>query len=71
MASAKLQNIEPLLLEVNAACRKLSLCRSTLYEMMRDGAIAYVQVGGRRRIPSSEINRIVAEGAAARKLALL
>ena len=32
-----------------------------IYEAMRDGALPYVQVGGRRVIPRSELRRFLAD----------
>jgi excisionase family DNA binding protein len=54
-------NIEARLYSVNVVCKMLGLCRTTLYERMKDGTIAFVQVGGVRRIPASEVDRIVGE----------
>lgn len=49
------------LLTVNEVCQALGLCRTTVYELLNQGAIAYVKVGERRRIPVSEIDRIERE----------
>lgn len=61
MASTQLQKAKPLLLPVNTVCAQLSICRTTLYELMKEGCIAYVMVGGRRRVPVTEVERIVGE----------
>ena len=38
------------LVTVNAAAKQLGVCRKTVYSMLRDGRLAWVQVRGRRRI---------------------
>ncbi|MGA3030313.1 MAG: helix-turn-helix domain-containing protein [Candidatus Limnocylindrales bacterium] len=49
------------LLDVATAAQRLgSISRSTLYTLMASGAVRAVSVGGRRLIPSSEIERIAA-----------
>jgi excisionase family DNA binding protein len=49
------------LVAVDAAAKRLGIARSTLYQIIGTGAIRSVQVGGRRFVPSSEIEA-VAEG---------
>jgi hypothetical protein len=49
------------LLPVGEAARRLGgIARSTLYQAMGTGAIRSVEVGGRRFVPSSEIDAIAA-----------
>lgn len=47
---------------VSEACQALATSRATLYEMMADGRIAYVVVGRTRRIPRTELERLVTLG---------
>jgi len=51
-----------LLYAPNTAGRVLDISRSKIYELMKSGALRYVQVGADRRIPRSEIERIASEG---------
>jgi len=44
------------------AARALGISRSTLYCLMRDGRIRYVQIGADRRIPAAELERVATEG---------
>lgn len=62
------QTIKPRLLNINEVCALLGTSRTTLYEMMNKGELAYVMLGDRRRIPVTEIDRIESE---ARRAALL
>lgn len=50
------------LLTINQACAHLNVSRSTLYRMMRAGALRFTLIEGRRRIPEEELYRIIAEG---------
>lgn len=47
------------LLTVREAADLLCLGRSTLYNLMDRGLLAYVKIGRARRIPPSEIERLV------------
>ncbi|REJ91098.1 MAG: DNA-binding protein [Planctomycetota bacterium] len=47
------------LLTVREAAELLRLGRSTLYNLMDRGLLAYVKIGRARRIPPSEIERLV------------
>lgn len=47
------------LITVCAAARMLSLSRSTLYNLMDRGELAYVRIGRARRIPPAEIDRLI------------
>ncbi len=42
---------QPLLLKPDEAARRLSLARSTLYELVLTGEIASIKIGRSRRIP--------------------
>lgn len=43
---------------VNEFCAKMKVSRNKAYQMMRDGALRYVQMGGQRRIPHTEYQRM-------------
>jgi len=47
------------LLTVPVAARWLALSRSTLYNLMDRGDLAYVKIGRSRRIPVAEIDRLI------------
>ena len=47
------------LLTVREAADLLCLGRSTLYNLMDRGLLAYVKIGRARRIPPSEIERLI------------
>jgi len=53
------------LLTVEEAARRLSLGRTTLYALLKDGQITSVRIGRRRRIPISAVaayaNHLIAE----------
>jgi excisionase family DNA binding protein len=48
-------------LTIDEACAALRICRATIYELMNRGELQYFQIPGmsRRRIPASEIERII------------
>lgn len=48
----------------NNAALALDLSRSKVYALMKTGQLKFVLIGSDRRIPDSEIDRIVREGAA-------
>ena len=52
------------LLSPNNAARVLDISRSKLYELMKSGAVGYVQIGADRRIPVTEVERIAKVGTA-------
>jgi len=54
------QPATPLLVRVEEAARLLSLSRSTIYEMMNSGELAFVRRGAARRIPLAAIHRWIA-----------
>lgn len=49
------------LLRIEEACRRLSLGRSKVYELIHDGRLPVVRVGRAIRIPVTALNRFVAE----------
>jgi excisionase family DNA binding protein len=56
---------EPLLLSPNTAAKMLDVSRSTVYMLMKNGILSFVQMGADRRIPIEEVKRVAAEGAPA------
>lgn len=48
---------------VNDFCVVTGICRTSLYELIRDGKIKTVRVAGRRIIPAAEAERVISEGA--------
>ena len=50
---------EELLITVPEASRRLSMGRSTVYELMREGLLPSVRVGGSRRILASDLAEFV------------
>ena len=47
----------------NNAARVLDVSRSKIYDLMKTGRLRYVTIDSDRKIPASEIDRIVQEGA--------
>lgn len=58
MPAAKLPPTKPRLASVNQLCAALCIGRTKAYELMDKGEIAYLMLGGVRRIPVTEIDRI-------------
>ncbi|UVJ42850.1 helix-turn-helix domain-containing protein [Pseudomonas sp. LS1212] len=71
MAAMKLPTTEPQLLTVNQLCAALCMGRTKAYQLMDTGVIAYLMLGGVRRVPISEVARIVGEAKRAAKQALI
>lgn len=46
----------------NEFCHALGIGRTLAYELMSSGAVKFVLIRGRRRIPRSEIERLLREG---------
>lgn len=53
---------EKVLLSTKRAAAALDISRTTLYWLMRNGSVKYVQIGSDRRIPVEEVHRIAREG---------
>jgi excisionase family DNA binding protein len=47
---------------VDEVAKTFKVTRATVYEWMRSGDLAYVQVGGRRRVTQSAMNAFIKEG---------
>ena len=52
MSDLKSESVETTgrLVTINAAAKQLGVCRKTVYSMLEDGRLAWVEVRGRRRI---------------------
>ncbi|MBI4290334.1 MAG: helix-turn-helix domain-containing protein [Betaproteobacteria bacterium] len=48
----------------NSAARALDVSRSKIYDLMKSGALGYIQIGSDRRIPIEEIERLAKHGTA-------
>lgn len=51
--------IEQLVLDGKEACKALKISRSTLCRLIKKGKIRAIKIGGKNKIPKSEIVRIV------------
>ena len=60
-----MQNGNQKLLSPNNAARVMDISRSKIYELMKCGALGYVQIGADRRIPMEEIERLSKSGTSA------
>lgn len=47
---------------IEVACERLGISRSGLYNLISIGQIKAIKIGGRRLIPESELQGIVARG---------
>jgi len=52
----------PLAYRVAQFCKAIGLGKTKFYELVRDGKIKTVVIGGRRLIPADEAQRLVREG---------
>jgi excisionase family DNA binding protein len=52
----------PLAFRVRPFCTSIGIGRTKFYELVRDGKIKTVVIGGRRLVPADEANRLVREG---------
>lgn len=50
----------PLAHRINDAARRLSVGRTTLYELINSGELKTIKIGGRTLIPESELQRAIA-----------
>jgi excisionase family DNA binding protein len=49
----------PLAYQVNAFCRSIGIGRSKFYDLIKEGKIRTVLVGGRRVVPATEAERLL------------
>jgi len=54
-------NHTPLAHQIPAACHRVGLGRTTLYELIKQGRIKTIKVGSRTLIPETELQRFIAE----------
>lgn len=59
---------EQLLVTVDVAAKTLGLGRTSIYRLMKDGQLPYVEVGARRRVRVADLKRVAEEGAPRRDL---
>ncbi|MET3473268.1 excisionase family DNA binding protein [Novosphingobium sp. 1529] len=52
---------EPLTVRIPEACRLTGIGRSKLYELITDGSIEIVKVGGMTLIPFESLKRLIAD----------
>jgi excisionase family DNA binding protein len=52
----------PLAYRVKQFCKSIGLGKTKFYELVRDGKIKTVVIGGRRLVPASEAKRLLGEG---------
>jgi excisionase family DNA binding protein len=62
MQSSSETNDAPLAYRVKHFCKSVGLGKTKFYELVRDGKIRTVLIGGRRLIPAVEAQRLVREG---------
>ena len=55
-----IRTVAPSLLTVDEAAAALSLSRTAVYELMKSGDLASVQIGVRRRVPVTAVDSYVA-----------
>jgi excisionase family DNA binding protein len=48
---------------VQPFCKSIGIGRTKFYELVRDGKIKTVVIGGRRLVPATEAARLLSEGA--------
>ncbi|HDS1674846.1 helix-turn-helix domain-containing protein [Stenotrophomonas maltophilia] len=51
--------LDPLLHRIPDACRRLSVSRTTLYELIKAGEIRSVKIGTRSLIPEVDLQRVL------------
>lgn len=51
----------PLVHRIPQACARIGIGRTALYQLLRDGELRAVKLGGRTLIPESELQRLVAQ----------
>ncbi|MFO1118128.1 MAG: helix-turn-helix domain-containing protein [Beijerinckiaceae bacterium] len=60
--TSNIQPAERIALRVNDACAVAGLSRSKLYDLMKDGRLKAIKVGGRRLILRDDLKSLLAGG---------
>lgn len=63
MPNSQTESVQRLAWQVNPFCRALGISRTSFYELIKRGEIRTVVVAGRRLVPDSEVQRLLAEAA--------
>ena len=71
MTASKLPISKPVLMSVNQFCVATCMGRTKAYLLMDKGVIAFLMLGGVRRIPVTEVERLENEAKRAAKQSLL
>ena len=58
-SEAKVSATEPLLVTAEQAATSLSICRTKVYELLRNGELESVRIGTSRRIPAAALAEYV------------
>jgi excisionase family DNA binding protein len=53
--------VDPLLNTINEVCERLSLGRTTVYDLIGSGQLVSVRVGNRRLVPETALQQYVAD----------
>jgi excisionase family DNA binding protein len=61
---SSMDSVEPdrLAFRVKPFCESIGISRTTFYELVRNGKIRTIVIGGRRLVPAAEAQRLVREG---------
>jgi hypothetical protein len=59
------QSLEPLAYQVNAFCRALGISRTSFYDLMKRGELKTIVIAGRRLVPKTEVDRLIANATTA------
>jgi excisionase family DNA binding protein len=60
LSTPDMENAPPRLLSIRQAAHDLGVCRTIVYELIRDGKIDSVKIGRRRLIPRDAVGAFVA-----------
>jgi excisionase family DNA binding protein len=63
--SASAKRMDPLAVSILEAARLTSLCRSTIYELLKEGKLRSIKVGGRHLVDYGSIKELMRTGDAA------
>ncbi len=67
-ANSEPRRTDPLTVRIPEACRLTGIGRSKLYELITDGSIEIVKVGGMTLIPFENLKRLIADAREGRRL---